>query len=78
MFVAGHHGSGDSNTEELVKTINPDFVAISAGKDNDYGHPHKRVTDMLDNMGIQYAITAKDGTIVYSITENKLLKNSIL
>ena len=78
MFVAGHHGSGDSNTEELVKTINLDFVAISAGKDNDYGHPHKRVTDMLDNMGIQYAITAKDGTIVYSITENKLLKNSIL
>jgi hypothetical protein len=31
---------------------------------------------MFDRMGIPYAVTSKDGTIVYSITENKLLKNS--
>lgn len=77
MFVAGHHGSQDSNTETFIKTINPQFVAISAGRDNDYGHPHKRVTDMLDSMGIPYKITAQYGTIVYSITENKLLENKI-
>ena len=51
---------------------------MSVGEDNDYGHPHKRVTDMFDRMGIPYAITSKDGTIVYSITENKLLKNSAI
>ena len=77
LFVAGHHGSQDSNTEEFIKTIRPQFVAISAGKDNDYGHPHKKVTDMFDSMKIPYAVTANQGTIVYSITENKLLKNNV-
>ena len=78
MFVAGHHGSQDSNTEEFIKTVNPQFVAISAGKDNDYGHPHRKVTELFDSMGIAYKTTAQHGTIVYSITENKLLDNSIL
>ena len=78
MLAAGHHGAKDSNTEKFIKAVKPDFVAISAGKDNDYGHPHKRVTDMFDRMGIPYAVTSKDGTIVYSITENKLLKNSAI
>ena len=63
---------------DFIKTIKPDFAVISAGKNNEYGHPHKRVTKLFDAMGIPYAVTAQQGTIVYSITENKLLKNSIL
>ncbi|MBQ6930413.1 MAG: MBL fold metallo-hydrolase [Oscillospiraceae bacterium] len=78
VFAAGHHGSGDSNTELFIKTVRPQFVAISAGKDNDYGHPHRRVTELLESMNIPYRITAQHGTIVYSITENKLLENKIL
>ena len=78
LLAAGHHGSGDASTEDFIKTIKPDFAAISAGKNNEYGHPHKRVTKLFDTMGIPYAVTAQQGTIVYSITENKLLKNSIL
>ncbi|MBR2028752.1 MAG: MBL fold metallo-hydrolase [Oscillospiraceae bacterium] len=78
VLAAGHHGSGDASTEEFIKAVMPDFVAISAGKNNDYGHPHKRVTELFDKMGIPYAVTAQKGTIVYSITENKLLENGIL
>ena len=73
LFVAGHHGSGDANTKNFITAIKPDFVAISAGKDNDYGHPHREVVQLFKDMGIPYKVTAEDGTIVYSITDNKVL-----
>jgi len=73
LFTAGHHGSSTSNSEEFIKTINPDFIAISAGKDNEYGHPHNSVVKRFEKNNIPYGITFRDGTIVYSITKNKLL-----
>ena len=73
LFVAGHHGSSTSNTKELMTTIKPQFVAISAGKDNEYGHPHKEVIELFQQENINYNITFEDGTLVYSITEGVLL-----
>ena len=73
LFSAGHHGSSTSNTEELISAINPDFIAVSAGRDNEYGHPHNSVIKRFEKNGIPYGITFRDGTIVYSITDNKLL-----
>lgn len=76
LFTAGHHGSSTSNTKKFIQAIRPDFVAISAGKDNDYGHPHKSVVQRLEKEGIPYGITFRDRTIVYSITENRLLTDT--
>jgi len=73
LFAAGHHGSSTSNTAEFIKAINPDFITVSAGRYNEYGHPHKNVTKIFENMGIPYAVTAQQGTLVYSITQNRLL-----
>lgn len=75
LLSAGHHGSSTSNSAEFIETLDPQFVAVSAGKDNEYGHPHKRVLKLLEDKGIPYGITFRDGTIVYSITENRLLTN---
>lgn len=72
LFTAGHHGSSTSNTEAFVDKIKPQFVAVSAGKDNEYGHPHKTVTDLFDKKGIQYNVTFRDGTLVYSIDSKSL------
>ncbi|MBQ7815899.1 MAG: MBL fold metallo-hydrolase [Oscillospiraceae bacterium] len=77
LFVAGHHGSSTSNTEEFIRIINPDFIAVSAGRDNEYGHPHSEVIKRFEQRGIPYLVTAENGTIVYSITDNKVLKNGI-
>ena len=73
LFTAGHHGSSTSNTKEFISAVNPDFIAVSAGKDNEYGHPHNSVIKRFEENGIPYGITFRDGTIVYSITDNKLL-----
>ncbi len=44
VLKAGHHGSYTASTENFVKTVNPSYVLISAGPDeerrNTYGHPH--------------------------------------
>lgn len=40
VLVAGHHGSYTSNSETFVQAVDPRVVAVSCGKDNDYGHPH--------------------------------------
>ena len=39
VLSAGHHGSSGSTTSELLEAIHPEYVVISCGKDNDYGHP---------------------------------------
>ena len=76
LFVAGHHGSSTSNTEPLMSVIKPQFVAISAGKDNEYGHPHKETIELLEKENIQYNITFEEDTLVYSITEGVLLNST--
>ena len=74
LFTAGHHGSSTSNTEEFIKTIHPDYAAISAGKDNEYGHPHTEVVKLFEKYNIKYNITFRDGTLIYSITDKKLIE----
>ncbi|MBE8953333.1 MAG: MBL fold metallo-hydrolase [Quinella sp. 1Q7] len=44
VLKAGHHGSYTASTENFVNTVNPSYVLISCGPDeerrNTYGHPH--------------------------------------
>ncbi len=74
LFNASHHGSKYSNDTEFLMYINPALVIFSAGEDNSYYHPHKRVLDDLINLGIPYLITYKEGNIIYSIDEEKVLE----
>ncbi|MBE6887054.1 MAG: MBL fold metallo-hydrolase [Ruminococcaceae bacterium] len=71
LFTAGHHGSSTSNTEEFIKTIRPEYVAVSAGKDNEYGHPHTETVKLFEKYNAKYNITFRDGTLIYSITDKK-------
>lgn len=41
IFKASHHGSDTSNTLAFINKVSPEYVMISAGKDNKYGHPKK-------------------------------------
>ena len=49
------------------------MIAVSAGKDNEYGHPHKDVLELYESKNIPYNITFRDGTLVYSVSEKKLI-----
>lgn len=64
VFKASHHGSRTANTEEFLQTVDPDYVVISCGQDNSYGHPHAEVMNRLRAMGISVFRTDEQGTIV--------------
>ncbi len=40
VLIAPHHGSKTSSTFEFIKAVQPDYVLISAGYRNQFGHPH--------------------------------------
>lgn len=39
VYQAGHHGANNSNSQEFIDLTTPDYVVVSAGKNNKYGHP---------------------------------------
>ncbi len=39
VFKAIHHGSKYSNSSELLEAIKPEYIVVSYGKNNLYGHP---------------------------------------
>lgn len=47
ILKVAHHGSKTSSTPDFIAAVNPDFVFISAGKDNSFGHPHKITLETL-------------------------------
>lgn len=58
-----HHGSSDGTSDALLKAVSPEYVAISVGYDNSYGHPHYETSKKLKN--IETYRTDKVGNIVF-------------
>jgi competence protein ComEC len=64
-LVAGHHGSKTSTSEALLEHTRPQYVFISAGEDNRYGHPSKSVLERLEAYDCQVFRTDEMGNIVF-------------
>lgn len=60
---AGHHGSKILSGLDFLPAVNPDFVIISVGRDNRYGHPHRRVLNNIDKVGAKVLRTDLSGRI---------------
>lgn len=65
VMKAAHHGSNTSNTEDFLKAVKPNSVVISAGKDNQFNHPSRRVIKRLERSGVEIYRTDNDGTIKF-------------
>lgn len=68
LLVAGHHGSKQSTTQELLEEINPEICMISVGAHNNYGHPAKQVLERLSAIGAEIYRTDQHGTV--TVTSN--------
>ncbi len=64
VFKAGHHGSKTANTSLLLGKAKPEYVIISAGKSNKYGHPHSEALSRIFAAGATAYGTFKSGSIV--------------
>lgn len=64
ILIAGHHGSANSTSEELLAATNPAIVAISVGN-NPYGHPSPDLLDRLVRYGCAVYRTKTDGNLIF-------------
>ena len=71
VLKTAHHGSGNSTTEEFLKTAAPQYAFISAGKNNSYGHPHKETLERLKDAGAIVYSTLEDGAVTIVVSERE-------
>ena len=63
VYLASHHGSAWSSTEDFLDEVSPDVAVISVGKENGYGHPAEQTLERLFDAGAKVLRTDLSGTI---------------
>lgn len=64
VLKLGHHGSSTSTSGDWLSAVSPAYAIISCGKDNDYGHPHSEILNLLKKNNIAFFRTDRSGSIV--------------
>ncbi|MFA5317995.1 MAG: MBL fold metallo-hydrolase [Patescibacteria group bacterium] len=75
VFKAGHHGSDTSNSESFIDAVQPDYVIIQVGEDNDFGHPSLRVLKRFERIGAEVCRNDLDGWVQVVSDGNELIIN---
>jgi competence protein ComEC len=78
FLKVAHHGSRTSTIDAFLSAVNPAFAAISAGKDNSFGHPSPDVVERLESAGIRVYRTDRDGAITVTTDGHALNVNTFL
>ncbi len=63
ILKVGHHGSKTSSGTGFLLAIQPSTGVISAGKKNQFGHPHAVILNRFKGLGIPLRATAWEGMI---------------
>jgi competence protein ComEC len=63
ILKLGHHGSKTSSSQTWLDAIDPEWVVVSAGVGNSYGHPHPEVMGRI-NEDVKILDTRTDGLIM--------------
>jgi competence protein ComEC len=65
LLFAPHHGSLSSSSRAFVRVARPNWVFVSAGLDNRYGHPHPRVMARYATLDTGVLQTGRHGALVW-------------
>jgi len=74
IFMAPHHGSKTSSSQELLRVLSPDEAFAQNGYRNRYGHPHPSVTARYESMNIPFYQTPNTGAQVWKFSSKFELK----
>lgn len=66
VLKLAHHGSASSSSKIFLSTVEPSSAIVSAGKNNDYSHPHKEVLQITKKLNIPLYRTDEQGTIIFN------------
>ena len=85
VLKGGHHGSCDAVTRRFLTLVRPEWVVLSLGARNDYGHVHTQARATYTAAGVPWYRTDQNGTITirvpgaggtgYSITPSRGTRN---
>ena len=65
VLKVAHHGSEDPGLDEELRVLRPRIAVISAGRNNDYGHPRPETLAALEEVsGLAVYRTDEDGRVV--------------
>lgn len=64
ILKVGHHGSYTSSSPAFLAVVQPEVAIYSAGRNNDYGHPHQETITHLLNAGATIYGTDVHGTVI--------------
>jgi competence protein ComEC len=63
VLKADHHGSCNGVSRAYLRLTNPDWVVVSVGAVNDYGHMHAQAKTVYRQAGTPWYRTDRNGTI---------------
>ena len=75
ILKVAHHGSDTSNTKEFLENVKPQYAVISAKKGNTYGHPKKKVMELLQDRQVKVYRTDEQGSIIMKTDGNNITCN---
>ena len=78
FLKVAHHGSKTSTIEPFLSKSHPGFAAISAGRDNSFGHPSPEVVERLKAAGVCVFLTDRDGAITATTDGHTLSVSTFL
>lgn len=76
VLKLGHHGSAYSSSDRFLDAVMPLYALVSAGSDNEYGHPHTDTLRKLRSRDIKLYRTDKQGTVVFTSDGKTLSVNT--
>ncbi|GAB4073385.1 DNA internalization-related competence protein ComEC/Rec2 [Barrientosiimonas marina] len=71
VLKVAHHGSNTSTDPGFIEQLEPAYGLISAGENNQYGHPTPSVIKTLDEAGVTILRTDQKGAIQFHFTGSK-------
>jgi beta-lactamase superfamily II metal-dependent hydrolase len=72
ILAAAHHGSDNGITEEALKVIKPHTILVSAGVDNQYGHPHPSARKLFKQQSTHWYMTnSGEGQSLRTVSDGK-------
>lgn len=73
VLKVGHHGSKTATSDAFVERVRPRYGIISAGKNNDYGHPHLEVLEVLERNNVEALRTDVSGSIHFLFRDDGMV-----
>ena len=78
LLQAGHHGSKNSTSLELLTKLRPQTAVISCSRRNSYGHPSPELIERLEENGVKVYKTYENGMIKVTLRKNKFFVDGYL